>query len=726
MIKLFNDYVKIDTKNTTLILASGLNRVYKVYYGKKVKDDKDYLYVVNHNLNEIFSSTDDTYYCNTFMSCNGEGNNIENMVRITNEDSTFVSRFEFVDFKIVDINKPFNEFPHSLNKSQTLQITYKDVISGVTLKQYLSVFEDSDVMSCYLRLENTTNHNIYVNRLLSLQLDFEAEEVDIMTLDGAWCKERNVTWHNVKNTSLVMESRSGFSSNLHNPFAILKVRNEGYFASNLIYSGNHKEVVESIPVGKCRYLTGMNDYMMRYLVKPNEHFESVEAIFVYANSLDDITLSMHRFAKKHVLRQDFQMVEKPVLLNNWEATYFDFTYEKLMKLAHHAKNTGIELFVLDDGWFGKRNTDNCSLGDWVDNKEKTGGLDRLAKDVRSLGLKFGLWFEPEMISFDSDLYRSHPEYMMRFDNAMPLEKRQQEMLDLANPEVQQYLIKALSDVFESVKPDYVKWDCNRNMIDIYSHYLQNHGDYFYKYMCGLYNILYNLVSKFPNILFEGCSAGGNRFDLGIMYYMPQTWASDNSESNSRLFIQEGTLYAYPQNTVGSHVSICPNHQTLFATSLESRFNVASVGAFGYELDLEALTADELDTIKKQIEFYKENRKLLQQGDYYRLDTITDNNVGGWIIVDDNQENAIATIIVKQLKYNTIRPKFTFKGLNPDYKYHISMRKQTNLDNYVEFEAYGDMLMNSKIDFGELFFSEKDRPQYGNTFASRMILIKKVD
>ncbi len=726
MIKIFKDYVKIDTKNTSLILASGQDRVYKVYYGNKVRDDDNYAFIVDHNLNEVFTSTDDTYYCNTFMSCNGEGNNIENMVRITSEDSTFVSRFEFVDFKIVDINKPFNDFPHSLNKTQTLQLTYKDAIKGITLKQFISVFEDSDVMSCQLCIENTSNNSIYINRLFSLQLDFEAEEVDILTLDGAWAKERNVTKHNVKNSSFVVESRSGFSSNLHNPFVILNVKNEGYFASNLIYSGNHKEVVESIPVGKCRFLTGMNDYMMNYEVKPNETFEGVEAIFVFANNLDDITLSMHRFAKKHVLRQRFQNVEKPVLLNNWEATYFDFTYDKLMKLAHHAKNTGIELFVLDDGWFGKRNTDNCSLGDWVDNKEKTGGLKRLATDIRSLGLKFGLWFEPEMISFDSDLYRNHPEFMMRFDNALPLEKRNQEMLDLANPKVVDYLIKALSDVFEEVKPDYVKWDCNRNMIDIYSHHLKNHGEYFYKYLKGLYKVLYSLICKYPDILFEACSAGGNRFDLGMMYYMPQTWASDNSESNSRIYIQEGTLYGYPQNTVGSHVSICPNHQTLFSTSLESRFNVACVGAFGYELDLEALTNDELDTIKKQIEFYKQNRKLLLNGDYYRLDNLTENNAGGWIIVNEDQTNAIATIIVKQLKYNTIRPKFTFKGLNPNYKYHVSMRKQTNVESYVEFEAYGDILMNSKIDFKEMFFSEKDRPSYGNTFASRMILIKKVD
>ncbi len=725
MIKIFNDYVKIDTVNTSLILASGQNTVFKVYYGNKLNDDKSYLPIYNHNVFEIFSSTDDTYYSNTFLSCNGEGNNLETMVRIISEDTTFVSRFQFVNFEIVDINEPFNETPHTLNKLETLKITYKDIINDIILNQYISIFENSDVISSKCVIENTSNNKIYVNRLMSLQLDFEASEALMYTLDGAWCRERNLNIHNVKNSTCVVESRSGFSSNLHNPFVMFKIE-DGYYASNLIYSGNHKELIESNPVGKCRFLTGMNDYMMNYLVNPNESFESVEAIFTYATSLDDITSNMHNFAKKHVLRQDFQNVIRPVLLNNWEATYFDFTYDKLMKLAHHAKNTGIELFVLDDGWFGKRNTDNCSLGDWFDNESKTGGLPKLAKDIRSIGLKFGLWFEPEMISFDSDLYRNHPEFMMRFKDIMPLEKRQQEMLDLANPLVQDYLIEVLSNVFESVSPDYVKWDCNRNMIDIKSNYLSNHGQYFYDYIKGLYRVIYNLVDRFPNILFESCSAGGNRFDLGMMYFMPQTWASDNSESNSRLLIQEGTLYGYPQNTVGSHVSICPNHQTLFSTSLESRFNVSAVGAFGYELDLEQLSSEELDTIKSQIVFYKENRKLLQQGNYYRLDSLTFNNSGGWIIVNNEQTEAIATIVVKKLIYNNIRPKFTFKGLNKDYRYHVSMRSQTNVEKYVSFEAYGDVLMNSKIDFGELFFTETDRDKYGNTFASRMIIIKKVD
>ena len=726
MIKFIGNYVKIDTNHTTLLLLGVNKKVYKVYYGESIKDDVDYLPLFNYNSFDLNSSTDDTYYYNTMLSSNGDGNNIESMVRLISDNHTFVSRFDFVSFDIVDINEGYTAFPHSLNKSQTLEISYLDDINKVTLKQYISTFDDSDVLVFQTKVINTSEKDININRLMSLQMDFEASEAWMYTLDGAWCRERNLNKHFVKNNMNVIESRSGFSSNLHNPFVILEVPKHGFYASNLIYSGNHKEVLESVPVGKCRYLTGMNDYMMHYTLKQNEEFKSVEALMVYADNLDEITTQMHKFARNHVLRPEFQKVLRPILLNNWEATYFDFNYDKLIELAKRASATGIELFVLDDGWFGKRNTDNCSLGDWFDNVEKTGGLHNLSAAVKEMGMKFGLWFEPEMISFDSDLYRAHPEYMMRFPERMPMEKRQQEMLDLVNPEVVDNLIDVMSKVLSDVKPDYVKWDCNRNLIDVYSSTLDNHGEYFHKYILGLYRLCYTLVTRFPNILFEACSAGGNRFDLGMMYFMPQTWASDNSESNCRLVIQEGTLYAYPQNTIGSHVSICPNHQTLFNTSLESRFNVASIGAFGYEMDLEQLSQDELNTIKKQISFYKEHKELLQLGNYSRLESLTDENTGGWIIVDDNKENAIATIVVKKLIYNNIRPKFRFKGLDPNTRYHVSMRKQDNLKDLVEFEANGDILMKYGIDFGELFFSEKDRFSYGNTFASRMIIFKKVN
>lgn len=726
MIKIFNNYAKINTCNTTLLLQNVNGICYKLYYGEKISLQQDYKAIFDDENIDTFTSSDDTTYSNTIMSTTGDGNNVENMVRIVNDKGCFITRFVCEGFDIVDINQPFNNTPHALNKLSTLRVTYKDIVNNLTLHQYISIYEDSDVITFSNELINTSNSECYIKRLLSCQLDFEASEVKLHSLDGAWCRERNHNVRVVKNNLAVIESRSGFSSNLHNPFVILEIPHQGIVASNLIYSGNHMEMVESVPIGRCRFLTGINDYMMNYKLKSNETFTTPEAVICYGESLDEITFRMHNFVKKHVIREVFQNQPRPILLNNWEATYFAFNHDKLVDLAKIAKSVGIELFVLDDGWFGKRDIDNCSLGDWVDYKSKTGGLDKLSRDIKKLGLKFGLWFEPEMISFDSDLFRNHPEFMMRIPGVDPMEKRNQEMLDLANPQVVDYLYDALSKVFKEVEPDYVKWDCNRNMIDVFSNYLDNQGEYFVRYIRGLYDLCYRLTANYPNILFETCSAGGNRFDLGMLYFMPQTWASDNSEASCRLLIQEGTLYGYPQSTIGSHVSIVPNHQTLFSTSIESRFNVASIGAFGYELDLTSLEESELETIKKQTEFYKEHRMLLQHGTYYRLNPLTESNSGGWIVVNDLQTEAIATIVVQKMTYNWVRPKFQFKGLNKDYKYKVEMRNQTNLSSTVSFTCNGDLLMKYGVDFKDLFFTETDRYKYGNSFASRMILIKKVD
>ena len=305
-----------------------------------------------------------------------------------------------------------------------------------------------------------------------------------------------------------------------------------------------------------------------------------------------ILLQMQSFLK-HLLKKD-----RPILINNWEATYFDFNQDKILNILDHAKDVGIELFVLDDGWFGKRYDDKRSLGDWYDYKEKTGGLENLSQMVKEKGMKFGLWFEPEMISKDSDLYRKHPEYTMKLNGLEPIEKRDQYMLDLTNPDVTDYLYERIASFIELLDLDYIKWDCNRYFTDVNALDNQYQSAYYYHYFKSLYKLINKLVTNYPNVLFESCSAGGNRFDLGMLYYMPQTWGSDNTDAYDRLFIQEGTLFGYPQHTMGSHVSAVPNHQTLNTTSLESRFNVAAVGAFGYELDLSKLNIEALETIKK--------------------------------------------------------------------------------------------------------------------------------
>lgn len=726
MIKFIGNYIKIDTKNTTLLLEIINKRVVKRYYGSKIRDDKDenvFRGFFDESI-EFSSSTDDTTYDNTMMSSNGDGANIEFMVKLYTNNN-IVSRFIYDSCELVDINEGYTNFPHSYDKKETIKFIYNDVVSGVKLYHYLSTYEDMDVMSSFLELDNTSNELVHINRLMSLQLDFDTSEGTIYTLDGAWTKERFLSKNHVSNTTFKISSVSGASSNVHNPFMMLEIKNQGFYGTNLVYSGNHLELVDMIPVGKMRLLTGLNDYYFDYKLEPNKTFKSPEAIFTFGVDSDSITFNMHRFIKRHIIREDFREMDRPILINNWEATYFDFTKEKLLSLATKAKSLGIELFVLDDGWFSGRKDDHSSLGDWFDNREKTGGLENLSKSLKDLGMKFGLWVEPEMISEDSELFRKHPEYMMRIPNVKPLEKRFQQMLDLTNKEVENYVIEVLSDLFKKVNVDYVKWDCNRYLIDIYSNSNTDLHEYHYRYIKALYNILYTLTTRFPHVLFESCSAGGNRFDLGMMYFFPQAWCSDNTDAFDRLYIQEGTLYAYPQNTMGAHVSITPNHQTEGSVYIDSRFNVAAFGAFGYELDLLKLKKEDLKAIKNQVSFYKKYRDIFQRGDYYRINSVFDSNNFGWISVNKNKTKALATIVIQKFKMNTLKLKFYLKGLNKDYKYKVSVRNQDNLKEAREFVMYGDALMSYGLDFGNLFYQETTRALNSYSFASRLLIIERV-
>jgi alpha-galactosidase len=723
MIRIIDKYIKIDTVSTTLLLRINNKNIEKLYYGRKLRDDSDYKAYCYYHVEDPHASIDDTTTHKSIFSCSGDGNNRESYVLLQNESSTFINRFEFVSASIIN-DYTIDNLPNSFNKLQTLKLSYFDAISNVTLNQYISVFLDSDVISFSSEIVNDGSAKIYIKRLMSLQLDLHDDEISVMTFDGAWARERHLHKTKLNPGCFYIDSKTGLSSNAHNPFLIIETKMQGLIGFNLIYSGNHKEIINYSPLGMIRVLTGLNDYNFNWEVEVSSSFKSPEAIMVYGENTNDITFNMHQFAKHHIINQRFVNELRPILINNWEATYFNFNRSKLMELASKAKDIGIELFVLDDGWFGKRDSDNCSLGDWFDYKEKTGGLVSLSKEIRSMGMKFGIWVEPEMISFISELYKNHPDYMMRLKDIPPIEKRQQQMLDLVNEDVQNYIIDTLSKLFEETKPDYVKWDCNRPMTDIFSSKLNNQGEYYHRYVLALYNIISKITSSFPNILFESCSAGGNRFDLGMLYYMPQTWASDNSDAKDRLYIQEGTLYGYPQNSMGSHVSICPNHQTGNSTSLESRFNVASIGAFGYEMDLTKCSELELATIKNQVQFYKHYRPLLQQGNYYRLGNVFEDVVSGWIVVNEDKSKAIATIVITQKQTNWIRPRFKLCGLNNEYRYHVTMRKQTNIKNDYELTAYGDVLNSYGLDFGNLF-DEADRLENSNSIATRMIVIERI-
>lgn len=719
MIKFINNYLKIDSKNNSLIIVKHDNRSELVYYGKKLADHNDYSYFSSGCKDKCFASNCDYTNIRSVIASNGECAQKSSSVGVI-KNGIFTNRFEYVSANIVEgFDSPL---PNARNKGQTVCLEYVDVISKATLKQYFTVFDDCDVIATHTEVINTCECPITVNKLMSLQLDFIALEANVSTFDGTWVNER--TRHNTHLTGgrFEISSALGITSAEHNPFMIVEI-NGGVMGFNLVWSGNHKEVVEISPFGRVRVQTGMNDYQLNYELKPGEKLVAPEAVMVYAEKEETVTNQMHKFILNHIINPNFAYKDRPVLINNWEGTYFDFTGDKIYEIAEKAASCGIEMLVLDDGWFGVRNSDDCSLGDWVDNVEKTGGLKNLADRIKSLGMKFGLWVEPEMISPKSDIFEAHPEYAQTIPGVEPIERRWQLCMDLCNPEVLEYLSDVLIKLFKETGVDYVKWDHNRSMSDVYSKCLDNQGKYFYNYYVNQYELLRRITEACPNVLFESCSSGGCRYDMGIQYFMPQCWGSDNTNAFDRLFIQEGTLVGYPQSTMGAHVAAA---NTLPNINIESRFNVAAVGAFGYEFDITKSTDSELDIIKKQVSYYKEHRKLLQYGNYIRLGSIFDSDLTGWMLVSDDKCEAMAVVVDKTENGRFKYQRFSFAGLDETALYKVSMRPQANVDGIFEFTAYGDALMNGGLDFYSMINCEIKEKEEAGRFASRMFYIKKIN
>ena len=493
---------------------------------------------------------------------------------------------------------------------------------------------------------------------------------------------------------------AGVSSNRANPFVMLSREHttEDYgdcYGFNLIYSGNHYEAVEVSGYGKTRFVTGINPQSFLWNLMPGEALEAPEAVMTYSHKgYNGMSQHMHAFVREHIVRGEWKKKVRPVLLNSWEAAYFKINESKLLNLAKEAKKVGIELFVMDDGWFGTRNDDTQALGDWEVNTEKLpGGVERLARKIRGLGLEFGIWVEPEMVNVNSNLYRNHPDWTLEIPGKSHSEGRNQRILDLTNVEVQDYVIEAMSKVFSSAEISYVKWDMNRIFSDVYSKNLkpEQQGEVFHRYVMGLYRCMKELTEKFPHILFEGCASGGNRFDLGILCYFPQIWASDDTDAMCRTEIQNGYSYGYPLSTISAHVSACPNHQTLRNTPLETRFNVAAFGLLGYECNLCEMKKEELDAIRTQISNYKEWREVFQFGTFYRGRTFDgeisalrngDGNFTEWTCVSKDKSRAVGAIVQKMVVPNTAYQYYQAKGLESHQKYHFyNQALKYNIKNF---------------------------------------------
>ncbi len=746
MIKIQNPYIKLDTLHTTLLLkieawGSGnpdyhprnlFKGVAVLYYGKKISDFDNYdvFGIKPLIIDRVGGAIDDYILGGMTHSSVGMGSNKEVLLEVNNADGLNVNRFDFVDARILDGGVEFTDMPFARAGYQTLELELYDEAEKLRLFQRYTVFSDSNVIAVCQKLVNENESAISFRRLMSLQLDLNGSEWLVSSYDGVWGGERSRNDTLLKSGLYCIDSKTGASSPNHNPFFTIAGRgsNDNVYGFNLIYSGNHKELVQISPYGGTRVLVGINDYLLDYALQAGEAFETPQAIMVNGGSIDEITLDMHKFTKNHIVHPDFADKERPVLYNHWEGTGVDFNEQILLDFADKAQRLGIELFVMDDGWFGNRIDDKRSLGDWFVNKNKfPNGLKGLSDGIKARGMQFGIWVEPEMISRDSDLYRTHPEYALEIPGREPIERRRQLVLDMTNGEVRAYLFKALSAVLDECEPDYIKWDYNRTIIDVYSHKRTSAGEFYHKFILGTYQLIASLRAKYPQILFENCSSGGGRYDLGMCFYMPQTWCSDNSSSWDRTDIHCGTLTAYPQSTLGSHVT--KDHYGAGynkTASLEDRFNVNCVGTLGYEFNINAFTEEELAIMASQIKFYKRHKKLLQFGEYYCINNaFDDKDIYSYIVVSEDKTQAMLTLIERNGHANVLPRRYKLKGLAPDKAYKLTMRPQTNVskEKAFTFTAKGDMLLRYGLDF-DVLGQTTDNETFGG-LTSRMYYIEEI-
>ena len=488
--------------------------------------------------------------------------------------------------------------------------------------------------------------------------------------------ERMPLCHGIQESS----STRGTSSHHQNPIVLLcspdcTETSGSCIGAALMYSGSFQTKIQLDQMEQVRLVMGINPELFRWELKPSEVFDTPEVIMSYSsNGMEKLSHNFHKVIREHVCRGKYKLAERPVLINNWEATYFDFNEEKILKIAEQAAALGVDMLVLDDGWFGKRDDDCSGLGDWFVSEEKlNGGLGKLAEKIKSLGMKFGLWFEPEMVSEDSDLYRSHPDWAIKIPSRNPVRSRYQLVLDMINPEVRDYLFGAISDILKNADISYIKWDMNRSICDWYTPCLsaEDQGEMPHRYVLGLYELLERLTTAFPDVLFEGCSGGGGRFDAGMLYYCPQIWCSDDTDAFERTKIQYGTSFFYPVSAIGSHVSAVPNHQTGRITPIETRAVTAMAGSFGYELDLNTLSHDEKQEVKEQIVRFKKDGPLIHNGLYYRLSDSLNDKYAMWGFVSEDKKEVLVHGVIFRTEPNRTQYLAKLRGLLPDTNYRLA-------------------------------------------------------
>ena len=623
------------------------------------------------------------------------------------KDGSRITDFRYDSFEIVQGKCAIEGLPHlytnQATEAETLIITLKDDVAQLRLKLNYTIYQDYATVIRSTTLINDSTETVEINQLASQSLDFPNRSFELIHLNGAWGRERQLTREKIEIGTKVLDSKRGSSSHHQNPFVTLveptttEFQGEAY-GFCLVYSGNHQTVIEKDNYSQTRVVMGMNPFNFAWQLPAGESFHSPEVVNVYSNQgLNQMSKTYHDLFNHHLIRGEHQLKERPVLINNWEATYFDFDDAKIHGIVDEAQALGIEMFVLDDGWFGERKDDHRSLGDWYEFEGKLEqGLEGIAQYVHDKGMKFGLWFEPEMISKDSDLHRAHPDWVLSVPGRPRSLSRQQHVLDFSRADVRDHIYQQMTAILDCVPIDYIKWDMNRNMTEVYSLLLdpEMQGEVSHRYILGLYEFMEKLTQAYPHILFESCSGGGGRYDAGMLYYMPQTWTSDNTDPIARLKIQYSTSLVYPISTMGAHVSAIPNHQTGRETSLDIRGNVAMSGVLGYELDLTTLSEEEKVLIVKQVDFYKEHRQLLQFGDFVRLKSPYEENEVAWMFVSKDKKEAIVfyfrVLVEASAPYVTLKLAHLDETLEYQIANHvISGDALMNIGMYIDPKLHGD-------------------------------------
>lgn len=684
-----NQIFSLHTKHSTYQMKVDRDFLIHTYYGPYVGDsDMSYL---ARCIDRGFSGnpdgiTDKGYSLDTQLleyPSYGTGDFRNDCLRVAYADGSHVTDLKYVSHEIKEGKYGLEGLPAMYQGDenvQTLEVVLQDVYKNLEVILYYGVFENLDVITRACKIVNKGEDKVNLLRAYSMCLDFNNKDMDFVHFYGRHAMERIMERTPLHHGLQSVGSRRGFSSHQHNPFVILCSHNAGEdhgncYGASFVYSGNFAAEAEVTQADCTRMTMGIHDAQFNFELQPQESFTAPEVMLSFSSEgLGKLSQNYHKAIRYHICRGKYKTARRPILINNWEATYFNFNTEKLLDIAREAKKLGVEMLVMDDGWFGKREDDVSGLGDWFVNEKKLGGkLKELVDGVNEIGLKFGIWFEPEMISEDSDLYRAHPDWALQIPGRAPTRGRQQLVLDFSREDVRTCIFDQMCAILESSNIEYVKWDANRHLTDVWSALLpaERQGEVFHRFILGLYDFLEKITQRFPNVLFEGCSGGGGRFDAGMMYYHPQIWCSDDTDAVERLEIQYGTSFAYPVSTMGAHVSVCPNHQTGRSVSMKTRGVVAMAGTFGYELDITKLSEEDKQTVKEQIEEFKKYYDLIQNGDYYRLtDDGRKSPFVAWEFVSADKKEALLNVVVLRTKANPIFHTVYARGLEADRLYQI--------------------------------------------------------